>query len=366
MIKNKKLSNTEAIKKIEFRYEIYRTLLSIIISLALVLIVVSFVSDDPVKALKGLLLGPLSSRRRFANVIEFMIPLTFTGLALTLVFKTNRFNLSADGAFYGGAMVAACIGVFSPFPPFVTIILALVFSTLVGAFIGFIPAIIGLKFKANELVTSLMLNYVIGFMVVLTLNYYLRDTYAVAIQSVPMKDGVNLGLMIPKTRIHYGILILFAVVIISAIVLYRTKWGYILRTTGSNEKFAKYSGINTPIVIVIGQMVGTAIAGLGGGVEMLGMYTTFKWAASPLYGFDGVIVTTLAHSNPWLTPIAAFFLAYIRVGADVVNRTTNVPAEIIAVVQSTIILFIASKAFLGTMKEKAIIKQSGIDDKKGE
>lgn len=346
------------IKHIENRFEFLRTLLSVTIALTIVLIVVALISDNPFHAVEQLLLGPITSVRRFANVIELMIPLTFTGLAITVTFKTKRFNMIADSSFYLGAMTACMIGLFSPLPPLLTVFLALLAGVLVGALLGAIPAVLNHKFGASELVTSLMLNYVIGYFVKYLFNNVVRDTYSASLQSLPLPDGVDLGGLLPGTRIHWGLILAVVLVVITYLVVYKTQWGYALRTTGLNEKFARYSGIKVGSVIIAAQVIGSALASLGGSVEMLGIYSTFKWADTPGYGFDGVIIATLARNNPLYVPLSAFFLAYIRTGADILNRSTDIPAEIISVVQATIILLIAAKAFLNKWKQRQIVKVS--------
>jgi simple sugar transport system permease protein len=203
-----------------------------------------------------------------------------------------------------------------------------------------------------------MQNYIVAFFVQYLLNYVVRDPDSYAIQSYALPEDVSLFRFIPGTRIHVGLILLLVVVVIAYIILYRTKWGYILRVTGLNEKFAKYSGVKVAFVIIIAQVLGTAIAGLGGAVEMFGIYNTFKFAASPGYGWDGIIVATLAKLNPAFVPVAALFIAYIRVGADVLNRSTNIPPEIVSIVQAIIILFIAAKAFMKAAKEKKIVEKS--------
>lgn len=346
------------VRKVEQRFEVLRTILAILISLAIIIVVIAIVSDDPLEAVKTLLTGPLTSRRRFANVIELMIPLAFTGLALTIIFTTKRYNLAADSAFYMGAMIAVFVAIFSPLPPFLTIILALLAGFLVGAIIGGIPGVLNWKFSADVLVVSLMLNYVVGFLVKYFFNYVVRDPSKMNQQSYPLPEGVSLGKLIPKTNIHFGLIIMLAVVILAYIVFYKTKWGYTLRTVGSNEKFARYTGIDVPKVVLLAQVIGTGIAGLGGSVEMLGIYKSFMWIDTPGYGFDGVIIATLARLNPKNIPLAAFFLAYVRTGADILNRTSNIPAEIVSIVQATIILLIAAQAFLSKWKAREIVKVS--------
>jgi ABC-type uncharacterized transport system permease subunit len=360
--KNNKKDVRNEIRKIESRFEILRTLIAISISLAIIVIIVAIVSDDPINSIITLLTGPLTSVRRFANVIELMIPLAFCGLALTFVFSTKRFNLSSDSAFYLGAMVACIIGVFSNLPPVLSVILSLIAGFLVGALVGFIPAILSEKFHAEVLVLSLMLNYIVGFLVKYLFSYVVRDPGKAAQQSYPLPKGVNLGTLIPGTRIHAGLFLMLIAVFIVYTVFYKTKWGYTLRMVGMNEKFAKYTGKDVSKIVILAQVIGTGIAGFGGSVEMLGVYKSFMWAQSPGYGFDGVIIATLAHENPKNIPLAAFFLAYIRVGADILNRTSNIPAEIISIVQATIILLIAAQAFLSKWKEREIIKVSEIEN----
>lgn len=344
---------------INARFEVIRTIVAIFISLAIVMLIVLAISDEPFVALHSLLIGPLTSMKRFANVIELMIPLTFTGLAISIVFKTQRFNLAADSAFFLGSMVALLVGLFSPFPAIITIILALVAAMLAGSLVGFIPAIIRNRFGANELVTSLMLNYVVGFFVNYIFNYKVRDPQKSSMQSIPLPKDVHLGKVIANTRIHWGLFIMIGVVILSWVILYRTKWGYQLRVTGSNDKFARYSGMKVSFIVIVAQALGTGIAGLGGAVEMLGIHKTFRWRASPGYGFDGVIISTLARGNPALVPLAAFFISYIRVGADILNRSASLPSEIVAIIQAMIILLVGAQSFLAKSRHRALVKQTG-------
>lgn len=106
--------------------------IALLISMLLIILIIALISDDPLGAIIELLVGPLQSVRRFGNVIELMIPLTFTGLAITMVFKTNRFNLASEGAFYMATMVAVLVALNSPFPPFITVILGLLAGFIVG------------------------------------------------------------------------------------------------------------------------------------------------------------------------------------------------------------------------------------------
>jgi simple sugar transport system permease protein len=146
-------------------------------------------------------------------------------------------------------------------------------------------------------------------------------------------------------------------VILTALFIRRTTWGYALIQTGRNPDFAAYSGINTPAALLCSQLVGGFIAGVGGAVEVLGMYDRFQWQTMPGYGFDGIIVAILAKNDPRFVPLAAFLLAYIRIGADRMSSATDVTGEMISIIQGTIIMLVAARAFMSRRRQKMLVKE---------
>ena len=134
--------------------------------------------------------------------------------------------------------------------------------------------------------------------------------------------------------------------------------------TGRNIRFARYTGLNTTAIIAYSQLIGGFIAGVGGSVEVLGMYDRFQWQSLPGYGFDGIVVAILAKNKPHYIPIAAFFLAYLKIGADKMATSTDVTAEMVLIIQGVIIMLAAAQAFLSKWRQKALIKmqqESGLD-----
>jgi len=345
-------------KKIDMLFEVLRTALSLFIAMILVVVIIFFVSGRPFEALEMLFLRPFASTRNIGNIIEFAIPLTFTGLGLTLIFRAKQINLAVDSGFHGGAMAATLVGLYLGAPPVVVVILAILAATLMGGVIGAIPAVVKEKTGASELVISLMLNFVVGSVVLFFLTNVVRSSTAMALQSENLPSGVTLPVIISGTRIHLGVIFALICVVAVSIFLFRTKWGYALRMTGSSREFAHYSGMPVSKVVVWTQIIGCAIAGFGGAIELLGMHSAFRWVSSPGFGFDAIIVAVLAKLNPVLVPVTALFLAYIRVGADILNRSGDVPFEIISVVQATVIILIAATGFLRRLKQKTLEKQA--------
>lgn len=340
------------------KFDIIRTVLSIGIALAISFLIIFLTSDEPILAITKLLTGPLTSKRSFANVIEAMIPLIFTGTGVCIMFSAKQINLSGEGAFHLGGLVAAVVALKFILPAGLSPVIALLFAAIAGALFTAIPAILKIKTNSPVLVSSLMINYLALYFGNYILNYVIRDPNS-GTASYLIPEAATLVTLIPGTRIHAGIIIALLVAVAGYFFLYKTKTGYEIRLTGQNEQFAKYSGVNIIKVIVVSQLVGGAIAGLGGGVELLSpIYQRFTWATLLGYGWDAIIICTLAKKNPLYTPFAAFFLAYLRTGASAMARSTDVTLEIVQITQGIIILLVVAEQFLSGYKHKMIAKEA--------
>ncbi len=333
-------------------FDAIRTLVAILIALFISAVIILLTSETPFLAIKNFLFGPFQRFKYFSNVLEMMIPLTFTGLGLSIIYASRNFSLIADGCFYMGAVVASFVAINVAAPLGIHPIIAMIVAGIVGGFIGMLPGIIKIKWKANELVTSLMFNYIFYFTGLYIVNYFLRDPAASVFASYKFQKTFKMGRLIQGTRLHYGFIIAIIAIIIAYIYLYKTKWGYEIRTVGNNINFAKYSGINTSKVIISSQFFAGVIIGIGGAVEMSGMYRRFLWDVPPSYAWDGVIVALLSRNNPKYVPFAAFFLSYLRIGADMMSRRSDVANEIISIIQAVMIILISAERFLAFYKQK--------------
>ncbi|KUK15620.1 MAG: ABC-type uncharacterized transport system, permease component [Petrotoga mobilis] len=342
----------------ESKFEVIRTLTAIFIAFLLAFIIILLVSEEPIHTFFMFTTGPFDSLRHVGNIVEAAIPLMFTGLAIAIMFKANQFNLAVEGAFFIGGVAATIAAINFKLPPVIHPMIAITFGAVAGAIVCLIPALLKVKFNASELVSSLMLNYIFFQIGIYIINYFLRDPYAGAMMSYKFQENAKLATLIPKTRIHMGLIISVVCIILMYLFQYKTKWGYALRMTGHNKNFAEYSGINTSFVIIYSQLLGGLIAGIGGATEILGMYNRFMWQALPQYGFDGVIVAIIARNNPLFIPLGAFFLAYLRIGADIMSRYSDVPSEMVAVIQAIVLVLIAAQGFLEKYRHKTILKEA--------
>lgn len=333
-------------------FDLLRLFAAIGIALIITSGIIFLVSENPTKALSTLLLGPVSSKRYLFNVLEMMVPLMFTGLSLSLVFKSGNFSMITDASFYMGAVIASFIAIMIPLPERIHPMVSIVIAGFVGGLIGSIPAFCKVKYKANELVTSLMLNYVFFYTGLYIINKFLADRQASNFASLKFLNSAQLSNIVGGTRLHSGFMIAILVCVLLYIFLTRTKWGYEIRIVGSNPEFARFSGINTKRCILYTSFISGFVAAIGGAIEKLGMYRRFQWSQAPTYAWDGVIISILSSNNPIFIPVAAFFLSYVRVGADIMSRQTDVQNEIVALIQGVIILLVTAERFLYFIKQR--------------
>lgn len=347
-----------AARRIEQQFMVLRPAVAVAIAVAIAFVTIIVASDTPLTALKMFVIGPLTSLRRMGNVVEVMIPLMFTGCAICILYSTSVFNMAAEGGFFLGGIAASYVAINYALPKGVHPAVAILAGGIAGALVCLIPALLHVRWKAEAVVSSLMLNYVCLYFGLFILNYILRDPAAGFMASMKFDRSAMLPKLLRGANVHAGLYIAIAAVIITYYYLYRTRWGYEVRMIGKNKSFAEYSGMAVGATILTSQMIGGFLAGVGGGVQLMGMYTRFQYQALPQFGFDGILIAILAKFNPLFVPITGLFLAYIRTGAEIMSRSTDVPVEIIQVVQAVIILLLAAQLFLQKWKHRRIVAAS--------
>jgi simple sugar transport system permease protein len=330
------------------------TLFAALFSLLAGVGLIFLVSKEPAQSVQNFLLGPFLRTYNIYYMMIAMVPLTFTGLALCIIYQSGHMSLIVDSSFYIGAVVATAVGIHVALPAGVHPAVAMLAAGTVGGLIGLLPAILKIRWRANELVSSLMLNYVFYFVGSFIILYFLRDRNQSILSSLPFKTTFLLPRLVTNTQLHAGFIIAAVFVVLVSIFMYRTKWGYEIRLIGANQKFASYAGLSVPTVILYSHFVSGFLGGAGGAIEISGLYKAFIWQVNPSYAWDGVIVAMLARKNPKFVPISAFFLAYMRVGADFMSRRGDVAFEFITLLQGMIILILASDKIVNYFKARRL------------
>ncbi|WP_317853708.1 ABC transporter permease [Chakrabartyella piscis] len=342
-------------------FEIARGLIAITIAIAVAFLLIFASSDDPASALQCLLIRPVwtsgaLNTKSILTILGRTTPMIFTGLAVCVMFSANQFNLGGEGAVMAGGFVAALVGIYVPMSAGLHVVASVLIGTITGGLIMIIPAVLKVKLKASEMVSSLMLNYVVMYIVLHFLNMNFADRSKGATQTFPMESTSLIGKMVTGTELTWGFPVAIIATILVAIFMYRTRWGYTIRMIGINESFSKYSGMKVGAVLVISQVIGGALSGMGGAIEVLGRYETFRWQGLPGYGWTGLTVAILAKNNPILVPFAALFIAYLDRGCELMSIYAGVPAEMIDIIQAVIFLFFAAEQFMAKTKHKMVVK----------
>jgi simple sugar transport system permease protein len=275
------------------------------------------------------------------------------------MFSANQFNMGAEGGIMLGAFVTALVAIYVPLPGALLPVVAILIGAAAVGVMMLIPGLLKVKMGVSEMVCSLMLNYVVMYFIKYTLNTHLADKSRGQIMTFPFQENAAIPQLIDNgSKLSWGFVVGILFVVLTALFMYRTRWGYAIRMIGINQDFAKYSGMKVGGIIVLAQVLGGALAGMGGGIEMLGRYSTYAWSSLPGYGWTGITVAILAGNNPAFVPLAAFFMAYLEKGCNLMSTYSGVPAQLIDIIQAVIFLFFAAEQFLSGYRQKLVVKSA--------
>jgi ABC-type uncharacterized transport system permease subunit len=325
-----------------WKLESIKTIMVIVISLVIMTVLIFLISKQPLDALSNLFLGPFKNLYLFGEVLVQMTPLLFTGVATCLIFSSNSLNLSSESAFSFAALMATLVASSLHLPAVLLFPLVIIVAMAAGGLVTTVPAYLKMKTKSDEMVVSLMLNYIVFLLCLWILNT-VRDPKIPTLATKQISSAVTLPVIIFGTRVNAGLIIGVIITIFGYLALYRSRWGTKVRIIGTNSKFAQSIGYNVPFITMSTQILGGAIAGLGGVCVMLGLYDRYNWLNGTNYGWDGILLATMARNNPIFVPLAALFLAYLRIGSDVMSQNTDVPQEVLSIVQGIIIILIIAE-----------------------
>ncbi len=335
-----------------------RISIAISIGVAISLFLILIISKDPGASIGYLFLSPFLSRIRLESLISVAAPIIFCGIAIAIPFQAKIFNVGAEGALFIGAVAGVVFAIVTKMPPLIHIPLTLLVAGLAGGIWGLIPGSLKAKWNTSELVVSLMMNYVAYFLGLYIINYYFRDKAAGALVSLRISSSAWISTLPFFSRTSWSIVIALTFALLVYFLLYHTTLGYEIRTTGFNLHFAKFGGINVFKIIILAQIIGGFIAGVGGMTEIMAIHRRFNWQVSPGFGWDGVMVAIIGRNHPILIIFASLFLAYLRIGGHHLNLMSDVPYEMVSVIQSVIILLITAEAFLVQWKERITVKEA--------
>ena len=274
--------------------------------------------------------GALGSKFALAETLTRTTPLIFTGLAVAVAFRARLWNIGAEGQLYAGALAAVVLGTgLIEAPPFILVPLLFLAGAAAGAALMAVPTGLKLKFSVDEVVTSLLLNFIVLLFVSMMLEGPMKDPMGLGWpQSEAIVDEGTLPLLIARTRVHAGLVLAFVMAVIVHVVMARTVWGFEIRAVGSNPSAARFAGMSTAGVMLRVGLLSGALAGMAGVSEVAGLKGYLTQDLSPGFGYSGIVVAMLAGLHPLGVVISAFFVAAVFVGADSMSRAVGVPSYI--------------------------------------
>ncbi|HEY6135637.1 MAG TPA: ABC transporter permease [Rubrivivax sp.] len=311
---------------------------AVVFTLLITSVLVAWAGAPVGRAYALLLEGGFGSRFALTETLTRATPLILTGLAAAVAFRARLFNIGGEGQLYAGALAAVAVGGLhggSGFEasPWLLAPLMMAAAALAGALLLLGPALLKSKLGVDEVVTTLLLNFIVLLLVSAMLDGPMKDPSAMGWpQSVALQDSLQLDKLIERSRVHTGLLAALACALALWLLLGFTTTGFEIRAVGANPRAAAFAGMPVAWVTVKVALLSGALAGLAGAIEVAGRTAYVTLDMSPGYGYTGIVIAMLAMLNPLGVVAAAIFVAGMLVGADSMSRAVAVPTYIADVI----------------------------------
>ena len=306
-------------------------ILAVVAALGIAGVLIALAGANPFLAYGAIVDGAFGSRLAVTETLTRATPLILTGLAAAIAFRAKLWNIGGEGQFMLGALAAAALGsqnvLHLPVPLLVTMLIAA--GALAGMVLLLVPLGLRLRFGVDEVVTTLLLNFIVLLFVSMMIEGALKDPLAFGWpQSVPVVSEAELPKLVDRSRLHIGLLVALLCAVVLQIVQSRTVFGLRSRAAGLNSEATRFAGISLSRTLVTVACISGGLAGLGGAIEVLGVKGYVTTDLSPGFGYSGIIVAMLANLQPLGVAFAALFAATMFVGSDSMSRALGVPSYI--------------------------------------
>jgi general nucleoside transport system permease protein len=307
-------------------------ILAVLVALALSGVLIALAGAPVLEAYARIVQGAFGSRLALTETLTRTTPLILTGLAVAVAFRAKVWNIGAEGQLYVGALTAAFLGSqlgLAGLPGIALIPAVMIAGALAGMVLLLVPLALRLRFGVDEVVTTLLLNFVVLLFVSMMIEGPMKDPLAFGWpQSVPVVTEAQLPKLLERSRLHVGLLIAVVVAIVVHVVQSRTAYGLESRAAGLNPAAARFAGVPLGRTLVKVACWSGGLAGLAGAIEVIGVKGYVTTDLSPGYGYAGIIVAMLANLQPLAVVAAALFAAMMFVGSDSMSRALGVPSFI--------------------------------------
>lgn len=327
--------------------------IAVIVALALSGLLIALSGAPVFEAYARIATGAFGSRLALTETLTRATPLILTGLAAAVAFRAQVWNIGAEGQLYAGALAVAALGAANPLglPPALLIPALMAAGAAAGMVLLVGPVLLRLRFGVDEVVTTLLGNFIVLLFVSLAVEGFLRDPLGFGWpQSVPVVLEASLPRIVDRSRLHLGLVIAVALAVGVYLLNRYTVFGLQSRAAGLNAAAARFAGVPISATLVKVACLSGGLAGLAGAVEVLGVKGYVTTDLSPGFGYSGIVVAMLAGLNPLGVVLAAIFVAAMFVGADGMSRTLDVPSFIADVTVSLSLLTMLVALFFTTWR----------------
>ena len=312
-------------------------LLSIILALLIGVVIMLLLGADPILALQTLFKGAFGSRASIGTTFTKATPLMFCALCACFAYKCGVFNLGGEGQFIIGSVACYYVAYCSGITGFPGILLAVLAGAVAGGIWGLIPGILKVARGQNEMIISIMMNYVATLFMGVIYTNWLRDQSVP--QTLPVPDEVKIPRVFSDMHFTWGFVAAIVLAILIYYFLFWTSHGFKLRAVGYNSTASRFSGFKVKKFVLISFIISGAIAGFGGGAEILGTQFRLINGYGAGYGFDGVAMALIGQLHPIATVVVAIFFAALRAGSTAMQAATGVPTSVSDIIQALVIVF---------------------------
>ncbi|GFN22302.1 ABC transporter permease [Thermanaeromonas sp. C210] len=329
-------------------------MIAILIALLLGAVVIGLAGVNPLLAYVQMFGGIFGSPYSVGETLNRFIPMVFAALGFSIAYQAGFFNAGGEGQIYIGALAAGLVGIYVPFLPWpLHILLVLVAGCLAGALWSWVAGWLRVRFGANELINTMMLNYIAILLVDVLLVTWLKNPADIIDQSPPVAATARLPILLPGTRLHWGFILALLAPLATYYFLWRTPLGFALRMVGTNPRAAVYAGIPVGGVTLLAALISGSLAGLGGALELVGNQHRLVRGFSPGYGFDAIGASVMARNNPLAIVFTSFLFAALRVGAGALQRKVGVPLPLVQVLDGLIIVLVIGSYYFSDRLSQA-------------
>ncbi len=328
-------------------------LLAIVTALVVAGVAVLAAGADPLEAYGALIEGAFGSWDRVATTIGRATPFIGTALAMAFAYKAGLFNIGAEGQILAGALAAAWVGTWSwlqDWPPVVLIPVVLAAGTFGGLVWGYVPGVLKARTGAHEVITTIMMNFIMTLTAVWLVNsldpIILRDPDISVARTRPLPDAARLPELVDGTRLHLGLFLMLALVVVTARVLDRTTFGFEVKAVGTNPEAAAYAGMSVNRTIIAAMTISGAMAGLAGAGQVSGAEGHLSPGVFVNVGFDAIAIALLARANAYAIVPAALLWGALLSGAPLMQQRAGMSTDLVRIIEAAILVFIAGDVII--------------------